>query len=308
MRQSRRNFLIASASTAVGAAVLAACGKDENPPARIGTVPSTTAQPNAPVTDTALVRTATSLESLMIAFYDAVADQSLLTADNAEIAAKMRAQHSDHRDEFSAMTLDLGGEIYACPNERMNGIYLEPALQLILGSEQAATLGIEAPETAIPPSDQPEQDTLVLANALERIVAATHQAYMELINDRATRAQGMVVGMRSSRRGALWGALISPEELIATEASEAAVPTTTTTAATVPGETTSPTTAVAEDEAAVPAPLAHAIVAAFGSLGPVQINLGAPNDSGIRQALNIETPYLNSLAYEYLGACDAPDS
>ena len=63
---NRRRFIQASALTAAGAAVLAACSTKDNPTQRIGTVPSTTTLPPAPVNDVTLLRTSSSLEYLLI--------------------------------------------------------------------------------------------------------------------------------------------------------------------------------------------------------------------------------------------------
>jgi len=301
---SRRRFLQAGAATAVGAAALAACSTKDNPTARIGTVPSTTTLPTADVTDVALVRTATSLEYLLVSVYDTVAEQNLLSGTNAAVAAKMRAQHQENADMFADLTTEIGGEVYACPNTRMMTVYIEPAMQYILGSEKASTdLGIAKPETEIKESPDPEGDTLVLLNALEVITAATHQAYVNMLNSIDLRAAGMQVGVGSSRRGALWGALITPDALVddAVLAGVATVATTTPPTTTADATTT---TVNGEAEAAGPATVVHAVSASFGQLGPALIELGAADENGIRKKVNIETPFLNSLAYEYQ-TCDA---
>ena len=301
---SRRRFLQAGAATAVGAAALAACSTKDNPTARIGTVPPTTALPDAPVTDVTLVRTATSLEHLLLAVYDTVAEQNLLSGSQAAIAATMRGQHQDNAETLADLTTEAGGEVYDCPNNRMTRVYIEPAMQYILGSAQAATaLGIAAPETEIPPSPDPVADTLVLLNALEVITAATHQAYVAMLTSIELRAAGMQIAVGSSRRGALWGALITPDALV-DDALLANLATVQTTAPPTTAADTTPTTVNGEAEAAGPAPIVHAVSASFGQLGPALIELGAADENGIRKKVNIETPFLNSMAYEY-ETCDA---
>jgi hypothetical protein len=301
---SRRRFLQAGAATAVGAAALAACSTKDNPTARIGTVPSTTALPAADVTDVTLMRTATSLEHLLVSVYDTVAEKNLLSGSQAAIAAKMRDQHQDNAATFADLTTEAGGEVYDCPNDRMTRIYIEPAMQYILGSKQAAAaLGIAEPDTELPPSPDPTGDTLVLLNALEVITAATHQAYVAMLNSIELRAAGMQVGVGSSRRGALWGALITPDALV-DDAVLANLPTVATTAPPTTAPDATATTVSGEAEAAGPAPVVHAVSASFGQLGPALIELGAADENGIRKKVNIETPFLNSLAYEYQ-TCDA---
>ena len=51
----------------------------------------------------------------------------------------------------------------------------------------------------------------------------------------------------------------------------------------------------------VPA-VAYASPSAFGTQAPVPVILGAANESGIRTTVNLETPSLNSMVYEYLDA------
>ena len=301
---SRRRFLQAGAATAVGAAALAACSTKDNPTARIGTVPSTTALPDGAVTDVALVRTATSVEHLLLSVYDTVAEQNLLSGSHAAIAARMRDQHEENAQTLADLTTAAGGEVYACPNERMTRVYIEPAMRSILGSKQAAAVfGIEEPEVEVMPSSDPASDTLVLLNALEVITAATHQAYVAMLNSIELRAAGMQVAVGSSRRGALWGALITPDALV-DESVLANVPTVETTAPPTTAADATATTVSPEAEAAGPVPVVHAVSASFGQLGPVLIELGAPDENGIRQKVNIETPFLNSLAYEYQ-TCEA---
>lgn len=300
---NRRRFLQAGAATAVGAAALAACSTKDNPTARIGTVPVTTALPTAEVTDVTLLRTATSLEHLLLSVYDTVAEQSLLSGTQAAIAARMRDEHEAHAETLADLTTEAGGEVYACPNERMTSIYVEPAMQLILGSVRATeALGVEAPETEIDPSPDPAADAVVLLNALEVITAATHQAYVAMMSSIEYRAAGMQIGVGSARRGALWGALITPDALV-DDTVLAGVPTVETTVPTTAAEA-SATTESPEAEAGGVVAVVHAVSASFGQLGPVLIELGAPDANGIREKVNIETPFLNSMAYEYM-SCDA---
>jgi hypothetical protein len=300
---SRRRFLQAGAATAVGAAALAACSTEDNPTARIGTVPTTTTLPPAEVTDVTLLRTSTSLEHLLVSVYETVAEQNLLSGTQAAIAAKMLAEHQTNADTFADLTTEAGGEVYACANVRMTSLYIEPAMQYILGSAEAtAALGIEAPEAETAPSPDPAADTMVLLNALEVITAATHQSYVAMMTSIEFRAAGMQVGVGSARRGALWGALITPDALV-DDSLLTGVPTVETTVPTTAGEAPA-TTEAPEAEVTGAAPIAHAVSASFGQLGPVLIELGAPDENGIRPKVNIETPFLNSMAYEYQ-SCEA---
>lgn len=306
---SRRRFIQASAATAVGAAFLAACSTKDNPPARIGTVPSTTTLPEAPVTDSTLMRTSTSLEYLLLGVYDLVAEQKMLSGSDAAVAAKMRADHQAAADAFAELTEQAGGEVYACPNERMTSVYIQPAIQAILGSKAAASaLGIAEPATETPPSPDIAGDTRVLLNGLELVAAATQQAYVAMINDIDLRAQSITIGVGASRRGALWGALINPDQLVADTVLanvSTAEPATTDESTTAPTTAAPTTTAAASGGDASPPPVVHAVSASFGQLGPVEIEVGSADENGLRTKVSMETPYLNSMAYDYLGACTA---
>lgn len=301
----RRRFLQASALTAVGAAALAACSTKDNPDARIGTVPSTTTLPAAPVTDVALLRTSTSLEHLLLTVYDMAAEESMLAADDEALAAMMRDQHQANADAFADMTTELGGEVYACANPRMMSIYIEPAMQYILGSTAAAAaLGTAAPATEIPPSTDIPGDTRVLLNALEMIAASTQQAYVSMLNDIALRASGLTIGIGAARRGALWGALINPDALV-DDSLLVGVPSAAPATTVAPTTTLAPAPTEPSAEDVSPPAVVHAVSSTFGQLGPVLIELGVADDNGIRKKVNLETPYLNSLTYEYQGACPA---
>jgi hypothetical protein len=300
---SRRRFLQAGAATAVGAAALAACSTKDNATARIGTVPPTTALPTVAVTDVTLLRTATSLEHLLLSVYDTVAEQNLLSGTQAAIAARMRDEHAANADTLADFTTEAGGEVYDCANKRMTSIYIEPAMQFILGSVVAnEALGIEAPATEIPPSPDPAADAIVLLNALEVITAATHQAYVAMMSSIEFRGAGMEIGVGSARRGALWGALITPDALV-DDTLLAGVATVETTVPTTAGEAPT-TTENPQAEAGGVVAVVHAVSASFGQLGPMLIELGAPDANGIREKVNIETPFLNSMAYEY-ETCEA---
>ena len=62
-----------------------------------------------------------------------------------------------------------------------------------------------------------------------------------------------------------------------------------------------PIAAEYQEDADVPAP-AYASPSAFGTQAPVPVTLGAANENGIRTTVNLETPSLNSMVYEYLDA------
>lgn len=309
---NRRQFLRTGGLTVATGALVAACGGSSSDGAipRVGTVPSTTALPTAEVTDIALMRTATSLEHNALYVYDAVAALGVLDGTAASIAEQLAADHRRHADLTAELTVELGGEEFRCPNPRLQRVYIEPAMRLILGSKAAfEQFGIEEPEgDEIPPSTDAVTDVLVLANALESLAAATYQSLVVKLNDKALRPEAMTIGAEEAQHASLLGIAINPQQFVNVDgvALPAAVAPTTTTTAPAAGL---PTTVAAPDATEAPAaPVAvavYAVPSTFGQLSPIPLQIGAPNESGIRTTVNLETPSLNSLAYEYLGACEA---
>lgn len=308
---NRRQFLRAGGLTVATGALVAACGDSGSDGAipRVGTVPSTTALPPADVTDVALMRTATSLEYNALYVYDAVASLGVLDDATSAIAEQLAADHRRHADLTADLTLELGGEEFRCPNPRLQRVYVEPAMRLILGSKAATELlGLAAPEgDEIPPSDDAVADILVLANALESLAAATYQSLVVKFNDKALRPQAMTIGAEEAQHASLLGIAINPAQYVNVDG--VALPAAAAPATTMAPASGLPTTVASPDATEAPAaPVAlpvYAVPSTFGLLSPVQVQLGAANESGIRTTVNLETPSLNSLAYEYLGACES---
>jgi rubrerythrin len=307
---NRRQFLRAGGLTVATGALVAACGDSGSDRAipRVGTVPSTTALPPGDVTDVVLLRTATSLEYTALYVYDAVASLGVLPRNAAAIADQLADDHRRHADLTADLTTEIGGEEFRCPNPRLQRVYIEPAMRLILGSAAAAeVLGLDEVEgDEIPASNDAVTDILVFAQALESLAAATYQSLVVALNDKALRPQAMTIGGEEAQHASLLGIVLNPEQLVNVDGlsvPEAASPPTT-----VASAVGLPTTVVTPDVTEAPATAGaipvYAVPSTFGLLSPVQLQLGAPNESGIRTTLNLETPSLNSLAYEYLGACE----
>lgn len=266
---SRRRFLLAGGATVSFGALLAACGGgsgSEGIPV-IGNSPTAQDLPDAPVTDVALLRTATSLEYNALFVYDAAAD--LLDGDAAILAARFASDHRAHADATAALTEQLGGRAFDKPNPRLQSIYIEPALALIVGDDAKG----------IPPTADPVADVIALAYALETLAGATYQAYVPLLNDKALRSAAMGIGEEESRHAALLGSIINPDRLVSSFGL--------------------PLDAEFAESTDVPA-VAYAVPGAFGTQSPIPVTLGAANESGVRTTVNLETPSLNSMVYEYL--------
>ena len=120
---------------------------------------------------------------------------------------------------------------------------------------------------------------LALAYALETIAAATYQAYVPLLTDPALRAAGMGIGDQEARHAATLGVVLNPDRLVSSFGLSL------------------PAQYVEDTDVALPA---YASPSAFGTQAPVPVVLGKANESGIRTTVQIETPSLNSMVYEYL--------
>lgn len=267
---SRRRFLVAGGASISFGALLAACGGETSTGiARIGDSPTPASLVDAPVTDIALLRTATSLELNAIYVYEAVAAAGLLTGDAATLAARFLSDHKAHAEATASLTEKLGGTAFMQPNPRLQSIYIEPALKLITGDDASG----------IPATDDPVADVLALAYALETIAGSTYQVYVPLLADAALRGAAIGIGEQEARHAAVIGSLLNPARLVSSFGLSIA--------------------AEYQEETDVPA-AAYAVATTFGTKAPVPVVLGAANESGIRTTVNLETPSLNSMAYEYL--------
>lgn len=265
---TRRRFLLAGGATISFGALLAACGGNESSGIPVlGNAPQSTALPDAPVTDIALLRTATSLEYNAIFVYDAVTE--LVSGDAAILAQRFVRDHKAHAEATAALTEQLGGKAFEEPNPRLQRIYIEPALTAILGDS----------DKGIAPTDDAAADIVALAYALETLAGATYQAYVPLLNDKSLRAAAMGIGEQEARHAAVLGSIINPDRLVSSFGL--------------------PLSADFQETTDVPA-AAYAVPSSFGTLAPIPLVIGAPNDSGGRMTVNLETPNLNSMVYEYL--------
>ena len=249
---SRRRFFIAGGATISFGALLAACGGSTTTDiARIGNAPEKTKLVDAPVTDIALLRTATSLEHNAIFVYEAVVAAGLLSGDAAILAARFLSDHQAHAEATASLTEKLGGKAFNEPNPRLQSIYIEPALRLITGDEAKG----------IPATDDPVADVLALAYALETIAGSTYQVYVPMLADPALRGAAIGIGEQEARHAAVIGSLLNPGRLVSSFGLSIA--------------------AEYQEETDVPA-AAYAVPTAFGTKAPVPVTLGAANESGIR--------------------------
>ena len=199
---SRRQLLRLSGASVAGSLFLAACGKQSNVEessniASAGTVPPTTALPEAEVNDVVLLRTAASLEYNAIDTYELALDARLLTGDYAKLAdavKRFRDDHREHADAVNKLVVALGGKAHTCANTRIKSTYLDPAVALITEADN--------PDAA--------RDTIALAHALENIAAQTYQGVVGLLSSPSLRADAMRIGQDEARHAVVLAQVLNP--------------------------------------------------------------------------------------------------
>jgi len=119
-------------------------------------------------------------------------------------------------------------------------------------------------------NENPALDVVVLAHALENLAAQTYQGVVTLLSDKALRQAAMTIGQDEARHAAVLAQALNPG--IAGVLPSVNEATGKPNVATVPG--------------------------AFGPLTPISVTVGPVNADGTRNSLILETPSLNSLAYD----------
>jgi len=125
-----------------------------------------------------------------------------------------------------------------------------------------------------PDNENPALDVVVLAHALENLTAQTYQSVVTALSDKSLREAAMTIGQEEARHAAILAQALNPG--LAGVLPSVDATTGKPNVATVPG--------------------------AFGPLTPIPVTLGPVREDGSRASLNLETPSLNSLAYDYV-AC-----
>jgi hypothetical protein len=197
---NRRRFMRLSGLAAVGGAVLAACGDDEETKSgTAGETPSTTAAAaGGNMTDKTIARTAASLEIFAVAVYDnAITNAAALKISDpiAKAAVMFKDHHDQHAKAFNAAAVQLGGQPYNDPNP-------------------TAAKAFEAQIAAL----KTEQDVLKFAFALEQIAAQTYQGVGMKLSTPMLRQTAMTVGGVEARHMAILGHFTQPKTPVADKA------------------------------------------------------------------------------------------
>ncbi|MEK0443910.1 MAG: ferritin-like domain-containing protein [Ilumatobacteraceae bacterium] len=119
-------------------------------------------------------------------------------------------------------------------------------------------------------NENPALDVVVLAHALENLAAQTYQGVVTMLGDKALRQAAIGIGQDEARHAAVLAQALNP-------GLSGILPS------------VNPDTGKA-NVAAVPS--------AFGPLTPINVTVGPVQADGSRVSLILETPSLNSLAYD----------
>jgi hypothetical protein len=298
----RRHLLQLGGVTAAAGALLAACSHPSaDSLGRVGLAPTTTKLPDAIVDDSVYLRTAASMERSIVGVYDRVlAAGTLLDVADVAAAQRFRADHLDQSLAFDLLTIGAGGKAYTAKNPRMETTIVTPVFNAILGAKSSTPDG-----TDTPPSDDPKRDTLHFLYALETIAAQSYQSFVPLLSVPNLRVGVVQAATAAAHRSSIVAIMstgrpdgyIIPSGLPPAVAVTTTVATTTTVAQNIAA--TAPTT-TAPASPPTPIPRNYAITTQFGSLAPIALVVGAPNDGGTRTTINLDTPSLNTFVYEYM--------
>ncbi len=264
----RRQLLQTGGLTIALGAVLAACGSssEAGEPGRVGYAPAATPLPQLTVDDAVRMRTATSIEYTIIDMYGRITESGALNETDQRFVDRLVQDHQAAADVTARLTIGAGGEPYGCVNSWYMTRVVPPIFEHIDGNEAAG----------IPPSDNPARDMIAVVNAMESMAASMYQGMVETLTSPQLRAEGMAIGAQSARHAAA-------AAIRSTGAPEGYFSPVLTGGAVAPGE-----------DGLIPL---YAIPSQFGSLAPVQLVIGAPNEAGSRFTMPIETPAANSFVY-----------
>lgn len=181
---SRRRFLQVGGLTIASAAVLAACGDDDDTSAG---GPGTSMGSGAAGTDVLILRTASSLERYAVVLYDtAIASGLVTTAAVADAATLFREQHLEHALLFEGATeAKAPGQAFRDPNPAVAAM-LKPRVD-----------GLRS-----------ERDVIKLAYDVESVAAATYFSTVGAFEDRNLNTSAMSVGGVEARHVAILGGVL----------------------------------------------------------------------------------------------------
>ena len=189
MDRSRRRLLETGGLAARVGALLAACGdtSGDEAPGRVGYAPPSVPLPQPEINDVVYLRTATSIEYLMLDLYAWMIDGQLAEADQ-ELVDQLAADQpggcrGDRRPDHP------GGRRAVRVRQRL-------VSQRVVPPTKAAIVGDEAD---LPESDDPGTDMMRMSYGFETMVSSMYQKMIEQVTDRALRVDLAQLGTLAGR-------------------------------------------------------------------------------------------------------------
>jgi hypothetical protein len=270
-RASRRDALkIGGLAVSLGA-LAAACGNGRTgitEPGRVGNAPTVEPLDDFPIDNAALLRTATSLEYTAIEVY-----QRALDLDGAVPAAlrpameRMIEEHETTAEEMAELTVAVGGEPWTCANLWFMERLVEPVF---------AAIAQDAEPEAV------TSDVLTFAIVFENFAAASHQELIVSVTDPTAR--------QAHARAAALEARHSATLAIAMNGADGYI------SPALLGEDVTPDELGQVRQFAMPS--------TFAQTSQLELKAGPPDVNGVRETFTLNTPSLNSIAYNEI-SCDA---
>lgn len=207
---SRRRLLAIGGITVASGVALAACGNGSQPVVQhTGTQPvtsSTAVPPQAPPVsesatdqqnDVALLQTATSLELLLVNFYEQVVSMSYVQAAPALTAIKLfRDHHTAHANALQAATTAAGGKPYDQPNKVLQGTLIDSRVKVLTDPTHGTV----------------EADWLKFCRELEDTATATYAVGGSTFTTATLRQTAMGIGGIEARHETVLNNLITPSD------------------------------------------------------------------------------------------------
>ena len=305
----RRSLFRLGGLVAATAAIAAACNEEVGGEVgRVGIGDSAPELEDPIINNGVLMRTAASHEYSIVAAYQRMIDDSLLSAasptfpdldDQTELVTTFLEHHAEAAATFDELAVGAGEQAIGCANSRLDEVSIDPIFTRTFDGQAATDITIE-----IPPSDDATRDMLNLVYSLESLSATTCQALVAQVSDPALRAALMQVGVRSARQAATLSLQLNPGGYVSSTDASNAQPSVTTTIAptTTAQDIAQPDGTDATEEPAPPPteiPLPVAVPSQYGSLAPTVYIGGHGDENGVRQKVSFESPSLNNLTYPF---------
>lgn len=264
---TRRDAIKVGGLTATLAALVAACGENlggSDEAGRVGNAEVLDPLPDPPVDDAVLLRTASSLEYTAIAVYETLLGlDGALPTDLVPVVERIISEHQDVADEMIALTEEIGGEAWDCPNEWFMGRLVAPLVEALGAHDDPALVAA---------------DVLSIAIAMESFAAASHQ---ELVS-----ATGSVEARIAHADAAALEARHAAVLAIAADGADAYI------SPALLGEDVAPDANGQFRQ--------FAIGTTFAQTSQIEIKAGPADENGVRKSFVMQTPAANSLVYNEL--------